>query len=157
MDARVDGVPVTPRAGKPVEVNALWVNGLAGARRPARARRARDAATLAARHGRGDRRRSGARFPAPAGWLLRRRSTAPAGDDAALRPNQLLAWSLPYAPLEPDPAALRRIAGGAAHPARACAPSPPDDPAYRGRTGADRPSATAPTTRARSGRGCSGR
>ncbi len=29
MDARVDGRPVTPRAGKPVEVNALWINGLA--------------------------------------------------------------------------------------------------------------------------------
>ncbi|MFD0823901.1 amylo-alpha-1,6-glucosidase, partial [Micromonospora zhanjiangensis] len=29
MDARVHGVPVTRRAGKPVEVNALWVNGLA--------------------------------------------------------------------------------------------------------------------------------
>ncbi len=28
MDARVDGVPVTPRTGKPVEVNALWVEGL---------------------------------------------------------------------------------------------------------------------------------
>ena len=29
MDARVDGLPVTPRAGKAVELNALWVNGLA--------------------------------------------------------------------------------------------------------------------------------
>jgi len=33
MDARVDGVPVTPRAGKAVEVNALWVNALAVAGR----------------------------------------------------------------------------------------------------------------------------
>ena len=29
MDARVDGKPVTPRIGKPVEVQALWVNALA--------------------------------------------------------------------------------------------------------------------------------
>src|SRR5262245_57002928 len=29
MDARIDGVPVTPRIGKAVEVNALWVNALA--------------------------------------------------------------------------------------------------------------------------------
>jgi predicted glycogen debranching enzyme len=29
MDARVNGVPVTQRAGKAVEVNALWINGLA--------------------------------------------------------------------------------------------------------------------------------
>jgi predicted glycogen debranching enzyme len=28
MDARVDGQPVTPRAGKPVEVQALWLNAL---------------------------------------------------------------------------------------------------------------------------------
>ncbi|MEO8431294.1 MAG: amylo-alpha-1,6-glucosidase [Acidobacteriota bacterium] len=28
MDARVDGLPVTARAGKPVEIQALWVNAL---------------------------------------------------------------------------------------------------------------------------------
>jgi predicted glycogen debranching enzyme len=28
MDARVDGVPVTQRAGKPVEIQALWLNAL---------------------------------------------------------------------------------------------------------------------------------
>jgi predicted glycogen debranching enzyme len=28
MDARVGGVPVTPRGGKPVEINALWYNSL---------------------------------------------------------------------------------------------------------------------------------
>jgi predicted glycogen debranching enzyme len=28
MDARIDGRPVTPRSGKPVEVEALWVNAL---------------------------------------------------------------------------------------------------------------------------------
>jgi predicted glycogen debranching enzyme len=33
MDARVDGVPVTPRTGKPVEVNALWIDGLRAAAR----------------------------------------------------------------------------------------------------------------------------
>src|SRR5207245_10353734 len=29
MDARVDGRPVTQRGGKAVEINALWINGLA--------------------------------------------------------------------------------------------------------------------------------
>ncbi|HYT78065.1 MAG TPA: amylo-alpha-1,6-glucosidase [Actinomycetota bacterium] len=29
MDARVDGRPVSPRMGKAVEINALWINGLA--------------------------------------------------------------------------------------------------------------------------------
>ncbi len=28
MDARVDGQPVTPRNGKPVEIQALWYNAL---------------------------------------------------------------------------------------------------------------------------------
>jgi glycogen debranching enzyme len=31
MDARVEGRPITHRAGKPVEVNALWIDGLAAA------------------------------------------------------------------------------------------------------------------------------
>ena len=31
MDARVDGRPITPRQGKPVEVNALWIDGLTAA------------------------------------------------------------------------------------------------------------------------------
>ena len=28
MDAKVDGIPVTPRVGKPVEIQALWLNSL---------------------------------------------------------------------------------------------------------------------------------
>ncbi len=36
MDARVDGRPITPRAGKPVEVNALWISGLSAAAQIAR-------------------------------------------------------------------------------------------------------------------------
>jgi predicted glycogen debranching enzyme len=33
MDARVDGRSITPRVGKPVEVQALWINALAAAER----------------------------------------------------------------------------------------------------------------------------
>ncbi|WP_256584420.1 amylo-alpha-1,6-glucosidase, partial [Pseudomonas sp. GW456-12-10-14-LB2] len=29
MDAQVDGRPVTPRDGKPVEINGLWIDALA--------------------------------------------------------------------------------------------------------------------------------
>jgi glycogen debranching enzyme len=50
MDARVYGVPVTPRTGKPVEVNALWINALrvlAGLRE----RAGQDVAALWARAG----------------------------------------------------------------------------------------------------------
>jgi predicted glycogen debranching enzyme len=106
MDARIYGVPVTPRLGKPVEVNALWVNGLAGvtelARRtgqdpgaaPTALTRALDSFRL--------------RYPAPTGWLYDVLD-GPGGNDLALRPNQLLAWSLPHAPLEPEPAVLSAI------------------------------------------------
>jgi predicted glycogen debranching enzyme len=114
MDARVHGVPVTPRAGKPVEVNALWVNGLAGLAELTE-RAGRDATALRARHAKA----AAAfreRFPAPVGWL-HDVVDAPAGplggaahhDDDLLRPNQLLAWSLPHAPLEPDEPTLRRV------------------------------------------------
>ena len=106
MDARVDGVPVTPRAGKAVEINALWVNGLATviklawqARAPAGAAERAHPEALAS---------FARRFPAPTGWLYDV-VDGPTGDDAALRPNQLLAWSLPYAPLRPEPATLQAI------------------------------------------------
>ncbi|MER7457397.1 amylo-alpha-1,6-glucosidase [Micromonospora sp. NPDC126480] len=117
MDARVYGVPVTPRTGKPVEVNALWINGLAGLAELAETA-GQDAAELRRLHDRA----VGAfkeRFPAPAGWLHDVvDAPAPAyplggaavHDDDLLRPNQLLAWSLPYAPLDPDEPTLRRVA-----------------------------------------------
>lgn len=137
MDARVDGVPVTPRTGKPVEVNALWVNGLAGLAELAEAvrgdaerpRRLHERAAAAFRE----------RYPAPVGWLydvvdapVYPAGGAPYHDDALLRPNQLLAWSLPHAPLEPDEATLRRVAAGLLTPLgpRSLAP---DAPGYRGR------------------------
>src|SRR5262249_46003800 len=107
MDARVDGVAVTPRAGKPVEVNALWVNGL-GALAFLRTLVGLDAADLAAL-----RRRAEAsfrsRFPAPTGWLYDV-VDGPAGDDPALRPNQLLAWSLPRGPGGSDQAGDQAMA-----------------------------------------------
>jgi predicted glycogen debranching enzyme len=46
MDARVDGRPATPRIGKPVEVQALWINALRiGAEEDARWRRLFEQAT----------------------------------------------------------------------------------------------------------------
>ncbi|SCG44600.1 amylo-alpha-1,6-glucosidase [Micromonospora coxensis] len=142
MDARVYGAPVTPRTGKPVEVNALWINGLAGLAELTELA-GQDAAELWRLHARATEsfRR---RFPAPAGWLHDVvDAPAPAyplggaahHDDDLLRPNQLLAWSLPYAPLEPDPATLRRVAGGLSTPLgpRSLSPDSPDfAPRHRG-------------------------
>ncbi|MEV0722867.1 amylo-alpha-1,6-glucosidase [Micromonospora purpureochromogenes] len=135
MDARVYGVPVTPRTGKPVEVNALWVNGLAGLAELTELA-GRDSAELWRLHARA-REAFGKRFPSPAGWLHDVvDAPAPAyplggaayHDDDLLRPNQLLAWSLPYAPLEPDPAVLRRVAAGLFTPLgpRSLSPDSPD-------------------------------
>jgi predicted glycogen debranching enzyme len=90
MDARVDGVPVTPRDGKAVEVNALWVNGLA------------TVAGLLERTGAdADRVRAlerTARASFAQAFLGDRGCADVVGDDR-LRPNQLLAVSLPHGPL----------------------------------------------------------
>jgi len=96
MDARVDGIGVTPRIGKAVEINALWVNGLA-ALRALHARLGSDPPEIAALHERA-RTSFAARFPTPAGGLYDV-VDGPDGDDDAVRPNQLLAFSLPHAPL----------------------------------------------------------
>lgn len=104
MDARVDGEPVTQRAGKAVEINALWCNGLAVLAHlstltgtdPTPFDRHRATAVTSFR----------SRFPMPGGWLCD--TLEP--DDGALRPNQLLAYSLPYAPMEADAVIIRRIA-----------------------------------------------
>jgi predicted glycogen debranching enzyme len=90
MDARVEGVPVTRRAGKAVEINALWINGLA------------TVASLLTRTGGNESRvlalEARARGSFPAAFLHDGRCDDVVGD-RTLRPNQLLAVSLPYAPL----------------------------------------------------------
>jgi 4-alpha-glucanotransferase len=98
MDAQVDGRPVTPRTGKPVEINALWYNALCAMTDFAARLNDPDApyAELAAR--------------ASVGFARYRREDdaglfdvldGPAGADASVRPNQILAVSLAHSPLEP--------------------------------------------------------
>jgi predicted glycogen debranching enzyme len=133
MDARQDGLGVTPRAGEAVEVQALWYNAL------------RLAAELAQRAG--DRRRSGewlrlARL-AHAGFQDRFWSetlgyladvVGEGGADFSLRPNQLFAIGLPHALLPRDKAVrvLEAVGRELLTPVglRSLAPG---DPAYRGR------------------------
>ncbi len=96
MDARIDGVPVTPRAGKAVEVNALWLRALsvggglsADTSFQDRCAKVREqaASSFATRFARAD------------GLGLLDVVDGPGGDDASVRPNQLLAVSLPGGPL----------------------------------------------------------
>jgi predicted glycogen debranching enzyme len=92
MDARVDGVPVTQRAGKAVEINALWLRTLDVARQLGI-----DRFTSAAEQARVSFLR---RFVRPDRGGLFDVIDTPGGDDASLRPNQLLAASLPDSVLD---------------------------------------------------------
>ncbi|MEY2447104.1 MAG: hypothetical protein QOH79_580 [Acidimicrobiaceae bacterium] len=109
MDARVDGTAVTPRTGKPVEVNALWVNGLRVVHhlltelKDDRADEVRLAADVAARS-------FLSHFAREGHGLL---DVADPGD-ASVRPNQLLATSLPFGPVDDRAGALGIV--------RACGP-----------------------------------
>ena len=96
MDARVGDWVVTPRAGKPVEINALWYNALVAMAGLARAlgQPAAEWEAMAARAAAGF-----ARFwNADAGYCYDV-IDGPAGHEAALRPNQILAVSLPASAL----------------------------------------------------------
>jgi predicted glycogen debranching enzyme len=96
MDAKVGDWVVTPRMGKPVEVNALWYNALRSMGHFARelALPAEPWEALAARAG-----ESFARFWNDATGYCFDVIDGPEGHDAALRPNQILAVSLPFSPL----------------------------------------------------------
>ena len=97
MDAKIGDWVVTPRTGKPVEVNALWINALESMARFAqllgRAGKLYQDRSAAAK-------RSFARFWNPARGCCYDVLDSPAtGDDPALRPNQIFAVSLPVSPL----------------------------------------------------------
>ena len=96
MDAKVGDWVVTPRIGKPVEINALWYNALLHMSHfAALLEHDPEPYNLLA-----DRvQESFARFINPAGEGLFDVIDGPQGDDAALRPNQIFAVSLPYSPL----------------------------------------------------------
>ena len=98
MDARVDGRPITPRIGKPVEVNALWLRGLrvvSVACKTANVDASVFASLSAKAQSSFDR-----RFVRADGGGLLDVIDGPDGDDASVRPNQLLAVSLPGAECE---------------------------------------------------------
>jgi glycogen debranching enzyme len=98
MDAKLGDWVVTPRIGKPAEINALWYNTLrtmtAFAEALGRSPQAyRDLAERV--------HVSFARFANARTGGLYDVLDGPCGNDGAIRPNQILAVSLPYSPLTP--------------------------------------------------------
>ena len=109
MDAKVGDWVVTPRRGKPVEINALWYNALrlmeswvrqegtpGKATRGVRVFSANELAEHAARA----RESFNQRFWYPGGNYLYDVIDGPHGDDPSCRPNQLFAISLEHPVLE---------------------------------------------------------
>jgi len=138
MDAKVGDWVVTPRSGKPVEINALWINALNSMAGFAR---------LLGQPGEGYERltekatRSFQKF-----WNAERQSCydvidRPANDkDALLRPNQIFALSLPHSPLSSiQQKAVVDIISAQLLTSHGLRSLGPDEPGYKGQyTGSPR-------------------
>jgi predicted glycogen debranching enzyme len=137
MNAKIGDWVITPRAGRPVELNALWYNAV------------RIAQTLCQRAG--DHRRSAEldQLATNIQVSFNRRFwnehagccvdvVHDAGPDPSIRPNQLLAMSLPFAVLSPDrhAAVLTRCMFDLLTPFGLRTLSP-RDPSYQARYGGD--------------------
>lgn len=100
MDAKIGDWVVTPRTGKPVEINALWINALETMAQFARLLKqpGEGYEKLAAKAS-----KSFQKF-----WYAERGccydviDSPGIGNDALLRPNQIFAVSLPVSPLSPE-------------------------------------------------------
>lgn len=100
MDAKVNGQPVTPRTGKAIEINALWYNALLGM---AEFARVLGQPYEEYEHSAANVKQSFAKFwNTEAGCCFDVIEVPDRGNDTSLRPNQILAVSLPASPLTPD-------------------------------------------------------
>jgi predicted glycogen debranching enzyme len=102
MDAKVDDWVVTPRRGKPVEINALWYNALRLLEGWLRGEDQNSAARPIAELAERARAAFNARFWYEPGGYLYDVVDGEAGDDAACRPNQLLAIALDHPVLDEE-------------------------------------------------------
>jgi glycogen debranching enzyme len=131
MDAKVGDRVITPRRGKPIEVNALWYNALRACERFASLL---DEPPDDFRSGAEKAGRAMERFwDARAGWCYDVLD-GPDGDDASFRPNQLFAVSLFASPF--DAVRARSIVDACASrlwTSLGLRTLAPDDPRYLGR------------------------
>jgi predicted glycogen debranching enzyme len=133
MDAKVGDWVVTPRIGKPVEINALWLNALSSMRKFAQLLGRSSAAHeyLLKRTRKGFH-----RFWNEAAQCCFDVLDGPNGNDPSIRPNQIFAVALPETTLtsEQQKAVVDTCARHllTSHGLRSLAP---DDPQYRGRYG----------------------
>ena len=131
MDAKAGDWVVTPRIGKPVEINALWYNALCimadfAERLSQPAQPYRELAAQA--------RQGFQRFIRSDGRGLFDVLDGPGGDDACVRPNQIFAVSLPYSPLDIEPQrAVVRVCGRELLTSYGLRSLAPDHPDYRPR------------------------
>jgi predicted glycogen debranching enzyme len=136
MDVKIDDWVVTPRIGKPVEINALWFNAL------------RVMAEFATRLDHSavqylalaEQARAGfARFWNPSAGYCYDVLDGPNGPEATLRPNQLFAVSLPHSPLTSEQQrAVVEVCARKLLTSLGLRTLPPDDPNYHPRYNGDR-------------------
>lgn len=99
MDAKVGDQVITPRIGKPVEINALWLNALTAMKEFADelGSPGDDFQHSAEQAVKG----FGRFWNAPAGYCFDVLD-GPGGNDASLRPNQIFTVALPKSPFDPE-------------------------------------------------------
>jgi predicted glycogen debranching enzyme len=102
MDAKVDGWVVTPRRGKAVELNALFYNALRLMERWLREEDDEPRANEMAQHARRTYDSFNQRFWNPETGCLFDVVDGEKDNDAAIRPNQVFAISLPHPVLDPE-------------------------------------------------------
>ena len=131
MDAKVADWVVTPRIGKPVEINALWLNAVSSMTEFARLLKRPTAghACLAKRA------RAGfARFWNEAARCCFDVIDGPDGNDGSIRPNQIFAVSLPETALAPEQqCAVVDVCARHLLTSHGLRSLSPHDPQYRGR------------------------
>ncbi len=135
MDAKVGDRVITPRRGKPIEVNALWYNALRACESFAhQLGESPDAYALAAARTAAAMERF---WDAERGWCYDV-VDGPDGDDASLRPNQLFAVSLFASAFDAHRAqAIVDVCAARLWTSMGPRTLPPGDPAYRGSYGGD--------------------